>query len=315
MSSHSNIITNLDKKTKLEILTEISKKLLEMYVFNEKAKEVERKLNENFNNSAFDKITDIQIFTNEINKIFQEITNDKHLRIIYDIPSLYRIIKLRESSQEEIERIRQEQIEFYRKINFDFKKLEILDGYVGYLDLRGFAKIAIAAETAIAAMKFLANTDSIIIDLRENNGGEPEMVTFLASYFLESGILWNTIKCPSKKTTEEFWILDEVTGKKMLEKDLYILISKDTFSAGEEFAYGMKCLNRATLIGETTKGGAHPTIGISVLDLLILNIPEARSVNPISKTNWEEVGVEPDISIDAELAFTKAFELALKKLK
>ncbi|HUU78838.1 MAG TPA: S41 family peptidase [candidate division Zixibacteria bacterium] len=315
MNNNSDLGKKLDKEMKLEILREISKKVLEMYVFNDVAKEIEKKLTKNYNDGLFDNITDIQIFANEINEILQEISKDKHLTIRYDVTIMNRMIALREANQEEIEKIKQEQIEFFREINFGFKRLEILEGNIGYLDLIGFARSIDASETAIAAMKFLAYTNSIIIDLRNNNGGEPEMVRFLASYFLEPGILWNTIIWSYKNSTEELWILDKVTGKRMNEKDLYILTSKDTFSGGEDFAYGMKCLKRATLIGETTKGGAHPTDGFSILDLLVFNIPNGRSINPISKTNWESVGVEPDISIDADLALNKAFELALNKYK
>ena len=309
--SNSEII--LDNKKKLEILKAISKQLIEMYVFTDKAKEIEKKLDENFNKGNFDNITAIQVFANKINNIFQEISNDQHLQIKYDISELNRIITLRESNQDEIKRVKQEQIDSFRDLNFGFKKLEILDGNIGYLDLIGFCETDYASETAIAAMNFLANTNSLIIDLRENGGGEPEMVLFLASYFLEAGILWNTIVWPYKKTTEEFWILEKVTGKKMIDKDMYVLISKNTFSGGEDFAYGMKCLKRATLIGETTRGGAHPTDGFSILDLMVLNIPKGQAINPISKANWEGVGVKPDIYIDAELAFNKAYELALEK--
>ncbi|NHJ48512.1 MAG: S41 family peptidase [Asgard group archaeon] len=308
----SNTIVNLDKKLKLKILNEISKQLLEMYVFNDKAKEIDRKLIENFNNGIYDNITDIHKFANEINNIFQEISNDPHLQVSSDISNLNRIITLRESKEDDIKKIKQEQFDRYREMNFGFTKLEILDGNIGYIDLRGFCQTDYASETVIAAMSFLANTNSIIFDLRENGGGEPEAVLFLASYFLKEGILWNTIVWPYKKTTEEFWILDQVSGKKMLDKDIFVLLSKDTFSAGEDFAYGMKSLNRATLIGETTRGGAHPTGGFSVLDLLVLNIPNGQSINPITKTNWEGVGVEPDISITAELAFDKAYGLALE---
>ncbi|NHJ06224.1 MAG: hypothetical protein EAX90_15455 [Candidatus Heimdallarchaeota archaeon] len=315
MYNNSELGKKIDKKMKLEILKEISKKLLEMYVFNDVAKEIEKKLIKNYDNGLFDNITDIQILTNEINEILQEISRDKHLTIRYDVPVLNRMITLREANPDEIKKIKQEQIEFLREINFGFTKLEVLEGNIGYLDLTGFSSSSESSETAIAAMKFLAYTKSIIIDLRNNYGGEPEMVRFLASYFLEPDILWNTIIWPNKKNTEEFWILDKIKGTRMIEKDLYILISKDTFSGGEEFAYGMKCLKRAILIGETTRGGAHPTEGFSVLDLLILNIPNGRSINPVSKTNWEVVGVEPDITIDANLALNKAYELALKKSK
>jgi hypothetical protein len=310
--SKSYDITNLDKELKSKIIVEISKQLLEMYVYADKANEIKRKLNKNFKNGVYERITDIHVFVNEINNVFQEVCNDPHLQVNHDKSKLNRIIAIREATPDEIKKSNQEQIDRFREINFGFRKLENLDGNIGYLNLIGFPPTNMGSETAIAAMDFLANSNSIIIDLRENGGGEPEAVLFLASYFLEGGILWNTIEWPYRQTIDEFWTT-EVTGKKMLDNDLFILISKDTFSAGEDFAYGMQCLNRATLIGETTRGGAHPTDGFSILDILVLSIPNGRSINPITKSNWEQVGVEPDIPIDAELAFDKACELALEK--
>jgi hypothetical protein len=308
-----NEILDLNNDLKLQILNDISKQLLETYVINDKAKEIKLKLMRNYNDGLFDKIKDIHIFANEINNVFQEISKDPHLQVYYDKSALNNIISQRNLNQDEINRINQERYNRFREMNFGFNKLEIFDGNIGYINILGFCQTDFASDTVIAAMNFIANSNLIIFDLRENGGGEPEAVLFLANYFLEAGILWNTIAWPYRKTTEEFWTTDQIVDEKMLDKEIYILISKDTFSAGEDFAYGMKSLGRATLIGETTRGGAHPTGGYTVLDLLVLNIPHGQAINPITKANWEGVGVKPDISIDAELAFDKAYGLALEK--
>ncbi|NHK30891.1 MAG: S41 family peptidase [Asgard group archaeon] len=304
----------LDKKLKLEIINEISKLLVERYIFKDIAKKIEERLLNDYKNGVFDSIDNIQLFASEIEKNFAEVSNDGHLHIMFDPSEMERIIARRELSKEEIKRIHQKKIDGEKQSNFGFKKIEILDGNIGYLDLRRFCHTNYAAEIAIAAMNYLSNTDAVIIDLRKNGGGEPEMVLLLASYFLGGRVLFNTIDRPFEEITEQYWTQVHVPGNLMKEKDLYILTSKRTYSAAESFSYGMKCQKRAMIIGETTGGGAHPLDFHSILDLLVLWLPTGRAINPISKTNWEGVGVEPDISVSSEEAFDKAYELVLGKL-
>jgi C-terminal processing protease CtpA/Prc len=163
-------------------------------------------------------------------------------------------------------------------------------------------------------MNFLANSDAVIIDLRENRGGEPEMVQLISSYFLRGRTALNYIERPSKGETEQFWTLSHVPGKRILEADLYLLTSSKTFSAAEDFIYGLKCLRRATIIGETTKGGAHPVDFFAIQDRFVLMLPTGRTLNPISGKNWESVGIEPDVNATAEKAFDTAYKMALENL-
>ncbi len=100
----------------------------------------------------------------------------------------------------------------------------------------------------------------------------------------------------------------------LASKPLYVLTSHDTFSGGEEFCYNLKNLKRATLIGETTGGGAHPVSGHRIDDHFMIGVPFARAINPVSKTNWEGTGVEPDIKVPATDALTTAQKLAQEKL-
>ncbi|NHJ38420.1 MAG: S41 family peptidase [Asgard group archaeon] len=286
----------------------------ERYIFKEVAEKIEKRLLEDYKKGVFDTINNIQLFASKIEKIFHEISNDGHLHVMVDPSEMERIIAKRELSKEEIEEIEQMKIDGLKQSNFGFKKIEILDGNIGYLDLRRFCHTDFASEIAIAAMNYLVNTDAIIIDLRKNGGGEPEMVLLLASYFLGSRVLFNTTYRPFEGITEQYWTQVHVSGKLMKEKDLYILTSKRTFSGAEDFTYGMQCQKRAMIIGETTGGGAHPVDFFSILDLLVLWLPTGRAINPISKTNWEGTGIEPDLKISSEKAFDKAYEIALEKI-
>jgi C-terminal processing protease CtpA/Prc len=163
-------------------------------------------------------------------------------------------------------------------------------------------------------MNFLANADAVIIDLLNNGGGSPYTIQIISSYFLEEYTHLNSFEWRGADSIDQFWTLRYVPGKKLYDTDLYILTSSRTFSAAEEFTYNMKNLNRATLVGETTGGGAHPGGDRIVNDHFLVWVPSGRAINPISKTNWEGKGIEPHIAVPRDQALDKAHSLALEKL-
>jgi C-terminal processing protease CtpA/Prc len=201
------------------------------------------------------------------------------------------------------------------KGNAGYRKVERLGGNVGYLALDGFAGAEAAAEPAAAAMNFLANTDALLIDLRRNGGGDPSGVALLCSYFFdEKPVHLNSLYWRKGDRTEEFWTRKELAGKRYLNKDVYVLTSARTFSGAEEFAYNLQTQKRATVVGETTGGGAHPGEGRPIGDHFGMFVPTGRAINPITKTNWEGTGVKPDVAVPADEALAKAHELAVKKI-
>ncbi|MFH0778334.1 MAG: S41 family peptidase [Candidatus Eisenbacteria bacterium] len=204
-----------------------------------------------------------------------------------------------------------------RRNNYGFKKVQILPGNVGYLELTQFADAAVAGGTAVGAMNFLANADALIIDLRENGGGHASMIQLLTGYFLaEPAHLVSWYKRATNET-EQSWSQAYVPGKRMPDTPLFVLTSSFTGSAAEEFAYDLKNLERATIVGETTGGAAH-TIELHFFDFgsfrTALQVPAGRSISPITKTNWEAVGVTPDIAVPASNALLTAQAEALKLL-
>ncbi len=296
-------MVKLDAKMKSDAITNLSTTLIENYVFLDTAKSVKASLEKNLKAGLYDKIDDPNEFAQQITKDIQGITHDKHLRFGFNPGMAADLLK---GDGEENPEMQKRYAEEMKQGNYGFKKMEILAGNIGYLDLRGFNEASIAKETGAAAMNFLANTNAIIFDLRENGGGDPNMVKFLCSYLFEGKVHLNDLYYRKKNETEEYWTLETVPGKKMPNVDVYVLTSNYTFSGAEEFTYNLKNLKRATIIGENTGGGANPGGSVRITENFICFVPTGRAINPITKTNWEGTGIAPDIECKKEDALNVA---------
>jgi len=202
------------------------------------------------------------------------------------------------------------------RFDFGFNKIEYLRGSIGYLDLRSFADLNEGRETASAYLGALADFDAIIVDLRQNSGGNTPMVAYIASYFFGAKPVHVTdMYWRDEDKTFELWTSENVPGRRSVSQDLYLLVGPSTFSAAEDFCYSLQQLKRATLVGEKTGGGAHMGRGLQRLSpLFTAFIPVGQSLNPVTKTNWENVGVEPDVKVPAEKALIEAHLAALRRL-
>lgn len=206
---------------------------------------------------------------------------------------------------------------------FGFNAVQRLDGNIGYIDLRGFNQADFIGETLEAAMRLLQGCETLIYDLRRNGGGDPVAVALITSYIYEPSkpVHLNSLYSRPNDETTEYWTHDNInTDLAMPDVPVYVLTSGMTFSAAEEFSYNLRNLKRATIVGETTGGGAHP------VDFILLHsdatdryyqlvLPTARAVSPITGTNWEGTGVEPHIACDADDALDRALLDAYSKLQ
>jgi hypothetical protein len=197
--------------------------------------------------------------------------------------------------------------------NFGIRRVERLDGNVGYLDVRRVAMAANAGPAITAAMELVAGTYALILDLRRNGGGSPDGVLLWCSYLLkDEPIHLNDIFHADTGETRQFWTLPYVPGTRYVDRPIYALTSSRTFSGGEEFCYNLQALGRAELIGETTGGGAHPTRGFPISRAVHIGIPFARSINPVTGTNWQGTGVIPDVAVPEAEAYDVAYAKALR---
>lgn len=294
------------KRYKENTIHSLCQMINEYYVHPDIAKKTETYLLQQLAEGHFDEFINDEELAVALTESVQFINKDKHMKIWKKPPY--------EEQENTPERMIEEKLynmERYKKYNVGFNGINVMEGNIGYLDLRGFAGLYEGKEMADAYMKLIANTDAVIIDLTNNGGGDPAMVQYLCSYFFEGDIHLNSLYFREGNRTMDFYTLEEVGGKKMIDVPLFVITGKETFSGAEEFAYNMQTQKRATLIGETTRGGANPGGTREINENLLVFIPTGMAVNPITKTNWEGVGVIPEIKTGADESLSKTHQLAL----
>lgn len=305
----SDLSFKIDAAARAKVIDGSVAALNETYVFPETAKKMEEAVRAHQKKGDYDSITDGDDFAKRLTDDFQAVSHDKHLRVMFNPAPMPDMEAQHSDPKREAEQRRN-----LERMNCGFNKAEILEGNVGYLKFDFFADPAICGPTVVAAMNFLANVDAIIFDLRENGGGDPKMIAFISSYLFGERTHLNDLWTRKGDITDQYWTLPYVPGKRLDEKPAFVLTSKDTFSGGEEFTYNLKTLKRATIIGETTGGGAHPVRGHRITEHFGIGVPFARAINPITHTNWEGTGVEPDVKVPAADTLTTAQKLAAEKL-
>jgi retinol-binding protein 3 len=314
MINAQNQPTPLTDTERTEVVDSISHLLNDNYVFPKVAKEMTTLISENLKAGNYKTLDDPMAFGDRLTEDLQSVSHDKHLRVRF-APEQIAEMKAHAENEDENDEIPEAWLRQMKSSNFGFKEVKILDGNIGYLDLRSFSNTEYAGETATAAMNFLSNSEALIIDLRNNGGGSPAMIQLITSYLFgsEPVHLNNFYYRPTDEHTQT-WTLPFVPGLRRPDMDVYVLTSNRTFSAAEEFSYNLKNLERATLIGETTGGGAHPGGTQIATDRFTVWVPTGRAINPITNTNWEGTGVKPHIEVPAAEALTVAQTKALQKL-
>jgi C-terminal processing protease CtpA/Prc len=300
----------LDKSSKIQVITSIINELEQGYIFPRKAVKVAEKLRSREQKNEYQDIDDANEFAKTLTEHLQLAAGDKHLQVEFSdeiIPT---------SSDPKAQEARAAfEMEMWRAHNFGIEKIERIKFNMGYLKLTAFGPVKEVGPLLASAMNLLHNTDSLIIDLRGNFGGNEQTVQLLASYLLNQRThLLDMVKREGNRT-DQHWSSDYVEGQRFgEEKDVYILIDKNSFSAAEDFSYAMKNLNRATLIGEISAGAANSGDMVRLNEHFNLFLPTARGISPITKTNWEGTGVTPDIKVLGEDALKNAQVVILTKL-
>ncbi|OQP44861.1 hypothetical protein A4H97_10915 [Niastella yeongjuensis] len=288
------------------LIDSLQQSLYRNYIYPDTAAKMIRYVEAEFKKGAYAAISDPQTLAIQLQQDLQKAHRDGHFRIIFD-PRFDR-----EQSDTVGRAARQKQgdsMNLVRSLedNFTFREIKILEGNIGYLLFNGFSGFVNEARPTItAAFRFLSNTKGLIIDMRSNSGGSPQMVTQIESYFFPEKTHLNDIVNRLEGKTDEHWTDPAKADGLILKMPIYILTSRRTYSAAEDFTYGMQSVKRAIIVGERTGGGAHPARPFSLGQGFIAFIPFARSLNPYTHTDWEGTGVVPDIPVAANKAIEAA---------
>jgi hypothetical protein len=302
--------TGLDAASRQQVVNRIADLLIEQHLSADLGEACAEHIRARLAEGAYDGVSDPTQFATALTRDLHTVDNDGHLRVETGPPDAFR-----EQDQAGSEEGRRRMYARFRRDNFGFRKVEVLDDNVGYLDLRAFAPPEVGGDTAVGTMAFLANCDALILDLRENGGGSGGMVQLIASYFFAQPQHLISYETRGEDHIAQSWTQAYVPGRRMVEIPLFILTSRRTGSAAEEFAYDMKHYGRATVIGETTSGAGHTAFVARVADMFNVVIPHGRPIHPVTDTGWDRVGVKPDIEVAASQALTRARVEAAKAVR
>ena len=298
----------IDTAMRKKVLDGIESNLNEYYIEPTVAQQMIDAMKAHAARGDYDKITDGDELATRLTKDLQDVSHDKHLRVNF---SPFRMPQHTGPTPEDEARFHQQM----EHANCTFQKVEILPNNIGYIKFDGFMDASFCGPTVNSAMSFIAHTDAVIFDIRQNGGGQPAMVTLIASYLFDQPKHLIDIYNRKEDTTTQNWTLSYLPGPRLSKQPVFVLTSKRTFSGAEEFAFDLKNQKRATIIGETTGGGAHPVSGHTIADYFTIGVPFAKSLDPVTKTNWEGTGVEPDVKVPAADALTTAQKLAVEKIQ
>ncbi len=298
----------LDGTLRKQIIANVASNLDQFYVYPEVAKKMAEVLRTHESKGEYNNLTDGDSFASRLTADLLDVSHDRHLAVFYQP---YKFTA--EPPPLTLDQMTEDRKAMARDCGI--RKVEILANNIGYVKLDFFADPMACGKTAAAAITFLANTDAVIFDMRENLGGDPRMVALLATYLFDRPVHLNDFYDAAERKSSEYWTLRYVPGVRIGHQPAYVLTSPHTFSGAEEFAYDLKNLKRVTVVGETTAGGSHPVSPHKAGEHFVIYVPNARSISPVTRGDWETNGVTPDVPVRAENALETAERLAAERIQ
>ena len=298
--------TSLSASQQAQVLQGLSDQLSKNYVYGDRVERIVVSLQTKLENGEY---ADSQLpvdFASALSSDLVEVTEDQHFVVAYQPATADET--LFENDDEAVA----------RRANFGFERLEILPGNIGYMRFDYFPDPEPAYGVLTSAMKFVENTDALIIDLRYNNGGYLETAQFIASHFFDTekdrALFRYFYNDEGQTVRRSQWVLAAIPGRRRPDVPIYIMTSSTSFSAAEWMAFSMQELGRATIVGQTTTGAAHPVERFRIDDTFVVQIPIGKISGPISGEDFEGQGVVPDHKVPSHRALDRAYGMALRNL-
>ncbi len=299
----------IDKEQKVVVIEKVLELIKVNYIFPEKFDQIEREINNKLNKNEYDIFNNPQEFLNQLNQDLQTAAQDRHLKISFNPQLVSQIIEDSKKEENEPTDYTPELLSWIKFENYGMRKVERMDGNIGYLKFDQFTDLQLAKEIITGVMNFICSSSAIILDLRDNGGGDADASEFFINYFFPDGEKLGDVKFRKDSQSKEIIIKHEPSIQKISENvPVYILVSNKTASAAEAVSYILQQFKRAIVIGEPTSGKANPGELFAVNDFLYMMIPTGYVTVLPTGTNWEGSGVIPDIKIDPLLALPEAVE-------
>ncbi|MFZ6654524.1 S41 family peptidase [Undibacterium sp. TJN19] len=308
----------VDQATRLEVIDTLIAKLNAHYVFPDKAQQAEVVLRRHQREGKYDGITDGKQLAKQLFDDIDGVVHDKHISVDMStrpVPPDDAMPPPPQTRAEWEKQVPPAALEKILASNLGVEKVDHLSPNIGYLQISSFGPVFLVSDKFAAVMNELADTDGLIIDLRNNGGGGGDSVALLISYLVDERTRLNDTWERTTGITRQYWTQDKLDGKRYGgKKPVLILAGPNTKSAAESFAYQMQALKRATVIGERTWGGANASRPYRLSEYFAAFIPSRRSISPITHTNWEGVGVIPDVAAKVDDALAAAKDLMQRQL-
>lgn len=294
------------------ILEDVAKQIRSGYIYEDQGLEISEAFLKQ-TSGMFNEDWGANDFAKEITTILLEISDDPHLYVrVSEEASAQRRRVMRPMNSEEPANERRLVLGPRVIENYGFEEVRVLDGNIGYLKFSMFSQDENAIEIADAAIQFLGATDALIIDLRTNFGGSPNMVLHLSSYLFEEPTHLSTSFQRGWEKPVERWTSDTETKNSLSHVPVYVLTSNRTFSAAESFTFGLNNNDRVTIVGETTGGGGHFGSMVDLSNNFQMFLPTGRVWNPKTGKGFQSEGITPHVEVNSEMALETAINLIKK---
>lgn len=229
------------------------------YVFSDEAQQIETLLRAQ-QQGAYDALSDAAQLAERLSAGVASVAHDLHMEVRASVDLLppqpttdFRSQPVKRAGSD------QDAYVIMRVINnvsnkmgtFGVARVDHIMPHIAYLKMANFVPPHLAADKYGAAMDKLADADAMIIDLRDNGGGYPHSVALPISYFVDQRTRLNDLWLRDTGQTQQFWTEEQLAGTRFGGvKPVAILVGPETKSVGEDFAYTMQALKRATVMGE-----------------------------------------------------------------
>ncbi|MFC5550856.1 S41 family peptidase [Massilia aerilata] len=312
----------VDQATRTEVVETLAERMTRHYVLADVGVRTAATLRQRLAGGAYDGIGDAEGFAARLTGDLQELTRDKHAEVAYmaeeegpdrpqnQVPHPATMdIEMRVRGMERMMRA-------VSKRRFGFPDSRRLAGNVAYVRIDEFPEPILAGQAIAAEMGAVADAAALILDLRENGGGNPDSVTQLCAYlFDDKPVHLNDQLTRGIGRVLPMWTQPVANDQRFgSRKPVFILVGKETFSAAENLAYTLQALKRATIVGVPTGGGAHGGRGFRLSAHFIGGIPNRQTLNSVTHADWEGKGVQPDVRVGEAQALETAQALAAKAI-